>query len=63
MRKSFNFSFSLNLRWILLDRQFPIHFLTGLQRHYAVLQALTLDEDDMPEINDETLPDEEGMAR
>ncbi|XP_011044051.1 PREDICTED: ATP-dependent DNA helicase 2 subunit KU70 [Populus euphratica] len=35
----------------------------GLQRHYAVLQALALDEDDMPEINDETLPDEEGMAR
>jgi ATP-dependent DNA helicase 2 subunit 1 len=34
-----------------------------LQRHYAVLQALALDEDDMPEINDETLPDEEGMAR
>ncbi|KAJ4837382.1 ATP-dependent DNA helicase II subunit 1 [Turnera subulata] len=35
----------------------------GLQRHYAVLQALALEEDEMPEINDETLPDEEGMAR
>ncbi|KAJ6724571.1 X-RAY REPAIR CROSS-COMPLEMENTING PROTEIN 6 [Salix viminalis] len=35
----------------------------GLQRHYAILQALALDEDDIPEINDETLPDEEGMAR
>ncbi|KAG5235386.1 Ku [Salix suchowensis] len=35
----------------------------GLQRHYAILQALALDEDDVPEINDETLPDEEGMAR
>ncbi|KAI4334804.1 hypothetical protein L6164_013513 [Bauhinia variegata] len=35
----------------------------ALQRHYAVLQALALEEDDMPEINDETLPDEEGMAR
>ncbi|KZV52069.1 hypothetical protein F511_36064 [Dorcoceras hygrometricum] len=35
----------------------------ALQRHYAVLQALALDEDDMPDIRDETLPDEEGMAR
>ncbi|CAN1813365.1 ATP-dependent DNA helicase 2 subunit KU70, partial [Linum perenne] len=35
----------------------------ALQRHYAVLQALALDEDEMPETNDETLPDEEGMAR
>ncbi|PHT39225.1 ATP-dependent DNA helicase 2 subunit KU70 [Capsicum baccatum] len=35
----------------------------ALQRHYAVLQALALDEDEMPEIKDETLPDEEGMAR
>jgi ATP-dependent DNA helicase 2 subunit 1 len=34
-----------------------------LQRHYAVLQVLALDEDDMPEINDETLPDEECMTR
>lgn len=38
-------------------------FLAALQRHYAVLQALALDEDEMPEIKDETLPDEEGMAR
>ncbi|XP_073280098.1 ATP-dependent DNA helicase 2 subunit KU70 [Primulina huaijiensis] len=35
----------------------------ALQRHYAVLQALALDEDDMPDVRDETLPDEEGMAR
>ena len=64
MRKSYNFSFSLNLSWILLIINFQyINFLTGLQRHYAVLQALALDEDDLPEINDETLPDEEGMAR
>lgn len=35
----------------------------ALQRHYAVLQALALEELDMPEMKDETLPDEEGMAR
>ncbi|TXG66694.1 hypothetical protein EZV62_007969 [Acer yangbiense] len=35
----------------------------SLQRHYAVLQALALEEDEIPEINDETAPDEEGMAR
>ncbi|KAL3506595.1 hypothetical protein ACH5RR_031977 [Cinchona calisaya] len=35
----------------------------ALQRHYAVLQALALQEDEMPEIKDETVPDEEGMAR
>ncbi|KAK6928709.1 Ku70/Ku80 C-terminal arm [Dillenia turbinata] len=35
----------------------------ALQSHYAILQALALDEDEMPEIKDETLPDEEGMAR
>lgn len=35
----------------------------ALQRHYAVLQALALDEDEMPEIKEETAPDEEGMAR
>ncbi|XP_031257161.1 ATP-dependent DNA helicase 2 subunit KU70 [Pistacia vera] len=35
----------------------------ALQRHYAVLQALALEEDEMPDINDETLPDEEGMSR
>ena len=37
--------------------------ISALQRHYAVLQALALEEDDMPEVNDETVPDEEGMAR
>ncbi|XP_051149788.1 ATP-dependent DNA helicase 2 subunit KU70 [Andrographis paniculata] len=35
----------------------------GLQRHYAVLQALALDEDEMPDVKDDTLPDEEGFAR
>uniref|UniRef100_A0A2N9I3L5 Ku70/Ku80 C-terminal arm domain-containing protein n=1 Tax=Fagus sylvatica TaxID=28930 RepID=A0A2N9I3L5_FAGSY len=35
----------------------------ALQRHYAVLQALALEEPDIPETKDETLPDEEGMAR
>lgn len=35
----------------------------ALQRHYAVLQALALEEDEMPEVNDETVPDEEGMSR
>ncbi|PIA35887.1 hypothetical protein AQUCO_03400046v1 [Aquilegia coerulea] len=35
----------------------------ALQRHYAVLQALALDEDEMPEVKDETLPDEQGMSR
>ncbi|XP_015887160.3 ATP-dependent DNA helicase 2 subunit KU70 isoform X2 [Ziziphus jujuba] len=35
----------------------------ALQRHYAVLQALALEEDEMPDIKDETLPDEEGMSR
>jgi ATP-dependent DNA helicase 2 subunit 1 len=34
-----------------------------LQRHYAVLQALALEEDEIPEIKDETLPDVEGLAR
>lgn len=37
--------------------------LAALQRHYAVLQALALEEDETPDIKDETLPDEEGMAR
>ncbi|GMP78251.1 hypothetical protein CsSME_00034260 [Camellia sinensis var. sinensis] len=37
--------------------------IAALQRHYAVLQALALDEDEMPEIKDETAPDEEGLAR
>ncbi|KAF8388525.1 hypothetical protein HHK36_027200 [Tetracentron sinense] len=35
----------------------------ALQRHYAVLQALALEEDEMPDTKDETVPDEEGMAR
>ncbi|XVE53098.1 hypothetical protein DITRI_Ditri02bG0177300 [Diplodiscus trichospermus] len=40
------------------------HFANpALQRHYAVLQALALEEDNIPEIIDETLPDEEGLAR
>ncbi|KAM6552976.1 hypothetical protein CsatB_013738 [Cannabis sativa] len=35
----------------------------ALQRHYAVLQALALEEDEMPDIKDETVPDDEGMSR
>ncbi|XP_072958461.1 ATP-dependent DNA helicase 2 subunit KU70 [Typha angustifolia] len=35
----------------------------ALQRHYGILQALALGEDEMPDIKDETLPDIEGMAR
>lgn len=35
----------------------------SLQKHYTTLQALALDEDEMPIVKDETLPDEEGMAR
>ncbi|XP_074562366.1 ATP-dependent DNA helicase 2 subunit KU70-like, partial [Curcuma longa] len=35
----------------------------ALQRHYGILQALALDEDEMPDIKDETMPDEEGLAR
>ncbi|KAK7270030.1 hypothetical protein RIF29_22887 [Crotalaria pallida] len=35
----------------------------ALQRHYAILQALALEEDEIPEMKDETLPDEEGLAR
>ncbi|BBM97060.1 ATP-dependent DNA helicase 2 subunit 1 [Marchantia polymorpha subsp. ruderalis] len=33
----------------------------ALQKHYAILQALALEEDELPEVKDETLPDEEGM--
>lgn len=39
------------------------YIFAALQRHYAVLQALALEEDDIPETIDETLPDEEGLAR
>lgn len=35
----------------------------ALQRHYAILEALALGDDEMPETADETVPDEEGMAR
>ncbi|TYH86590.1 hypothetical protein ES332_D01G054700v1 [Gossypium tomentosum] len=35
----------------------------ALQRHYAVLQALALAEDDIPETIDETASDEEGLTR
>ncbi|XP_028759663.1 ATP-dependent DNA helicase 2 subunit KU70 [Neltuma alba] len=35
----------------------------ALQRHYTVLQALALEEDEIPEVKDETVPDEEGMTR
>ena len=36
---------------------------TALQRHYGILEALALGEDEMPDIKDETLPDEEGLSR
>ncbi|KAF8732088.1 hypothetical protein HU200_016048 [Digitaria exilis] len=40
------------------------HFANpGLQRHYGILEALALGEDEMPDIKDETLPDEKGLAR
>lgn len=35
----------------------------ALQRHYAILQVLALEEDELPETKDETMPDEEGMQR
>ncbi|KFK43907.1 hypothetical protein AALP_AA1G189500 [Arabis alpina] len=35
----------------------------ALQKHYAILQAIALDEDAVRETRDETLPDEEGMNR
>ncbi|KAI6690294.1 hypothetical protein NL676_027122 [Syzygium grande] len=35
----------------------------ALQTHYAVLLAPALEEDDLPEIKDETVPDEEGLSR
>lgn len=38
-------------------------FVTALQKHYAILQAIALDEDQVRETRDETLPDEEGMNR
>ncbi|RDX98552.1 ATP-dependent DNA helicase 2 subunit KU70 [Mucuna pruriens] len=37
--------------------------LKDFSRHYGILQALALEEDDIPEMKDETLPDEEGLAR
>ncbi|KAL3684814.1 hypothetical protein R1sor_002836 [Riccia sorocarpa] len=36
-------------------------FMPALQRHYAILQALALEEEELPEVKDETQPDEEGM--
>ncbi|XP_031481658.1 ATP-dependent DNA helicase 2 subunit KU70 isoform X2 [Nymphaea colorata] len=36
----------------------------ALQRHYAILQALALGEDEeLPDVKDETMPDEEGMSK
>lgn len=35
----------------------------ALQRHYGILEALALGEDEMPDIKDETLPDEEGLSK
>lgn len=39
------------------------YVVAALQRHYAVLQALALEEDELPEIKDETVPDEEGLSQ
>ncbi|VAI13103.1 unnamed protein product [Triticum turgidum subsp. durum] len=40
------------------------HFANpGLQKHYGILEALALGEDEMPDIKDETLPDEEGLEQ
>lgn len=35
----------------------------AIQTHYAVLEALALGEDEMPEVKDETWPDEAGLSR
>jgi Ku70/Ku80 C-terminal arm len=35
----------------------------ALQRHYGALQVFALGEDEIPDIKDETLPDEEGLSR
>lgn len=40
-----------------------VNFVAALQNHYAILQAIALDENEMPEVEDETLPDVEGMLR
>ncbi|CAN7073670.1 unnamed protein product [Brassica oleracea var. botrytis] len=37
-----------------------IKFDTTLQRHYTILQAIALDEDELRETKYETLPNEEG---
>lgn len=42
---------------------FTVVLYLALQRHYAILEALALGDDEMPETADETVPDEEGMAR
>ncbi|KAK3126561.1 hypothetical protein QOZ80_7AG0558490 [Eleusine coracana subsp. coracana] len=34
----------------------------ALQRHYGILEALALGEDEMPDIKDDTLPDEVGLG-
>nr|GEU31777.1 hypothetical protein [Tanacetum cinerariifolium] len=34
----------------------------AMQSHYEIVKGLALDEDEMPEIVDETVPDEEGMS-
>ncbi|KQK20547.1 hypothetical protein BRADI_1g55250v3 [Brachypodium distachyon] len=46
-------------------KNFSVHDFANpaLQKHYGILEALALGEDEMPDIKDETLPDEEGMAR
>lgn len=54
---------AFNFQQILSGINFLLCFSTALQRHYGILEALALGEDEMPDIKDETWPDEEGLAR
>jgi hypothetical protein len=36
---------------------------SALQQHYATLQALALNQDEIPQVEDVVVPDEEGMAK
>ncbi|KAH9313981.1 hypothetical protein KI387_022608, partial [Taxus chinensis] len=47
-------------------KEFSVYQISNpaLQRHYAILQVLALDENgELPEVKDETMPDEESMQR
>lgn len=45
------------------DYSLSVLLFVALQRHYGALQVFALGEDEMPDIKDETLPDEEGLSR